>query len=150
MLSGEFESRKSASTGEFALIVQWQASSELLLLQSDTAIPYLASRTYFYKTTRSPYNVQAIFCIGGQFENEVVNLTSGDYNGKWFFSQNHEIWFLMLFWGYVQYKVIGSVFGIKYHISWFSLKNHFPLYNLHKSNWPLHFQIDLQCKNKLL
>ena len=26
------ESRKSASTGEFALIVQWQASSELLLL----------------------------------------------------------------------------------------------------------------------
>ena len=28
------------------------------------------------------------FCIGGQFENEVVNLTNGDYNGNLYLRKN--------------------------------------------------------------
>ena len=43
--------------------------------------PYRCSQLRLYHIVQS----SEYFYIGSQFENEVVHLTSGDYNGKWFF-----------------------------------------------------------------
>ena len=60
MLSGEIKRSKSASTDEFAdcAMTSFKWTIIVAVRYSDTIS---ASKTYFYKTTRFPYNVQAIF-----------------------------------------------------------------------------------------
>ena len=51
-------------------------------MQSDTSISYILSNNIFTKVNVLFLSPDHIF-IGGQFENQEVNLTNGDCNGKW-------------------------------------------------------------------
>ena len=69
--------------------MQLQASSDLLLLQSDMSILYLLSIYCFTKI--HIFQCLNPFHIGGQIENVVVNVTNGNYNRKYSLRENCEL-----------------------------------------------------------
>ena len=69
------ESRNSANTGTLALFFQMQASSDPVSLQSDVSLSFTKKYTLSFQYTGPFYD-------GGQFENAVVKVTYGDYNGN--------------------------------------------------------------------
>ena len=75
LLSGENESRNSANTGKLALFFQMLASSDPVSLQSDVSLS-------FHKKYTLSFQYKGSFYDGGQFENAVVKVTYGDYNGN--------------------------------------------------------------------
>ena len=81
LLSWENESRNSANTGKLALFFQIQASSDPVSLQSDVFLSFALFGCNFTKYTLS-FLYTGPFYYGGQFENAVVKLTYGDYNGN--------------------------------------------------------------------
>ena len=78
LLSGENESRNSANTGKFALFFQMQASSDPVSLQSDVSLSFALFGCNFTLS----FQYTGPFYDGGQFENAVVKVTYGDYNGN--------------------------------------------------------------------
>ena len=58
-----------------------QASSDPASLQSDVSLSFALFGCNFTKNTHFPLNTRP-FYDGGQFENAVVKLTYGDYNGN--------------------------------------------------------------------
>ena len=81
LLSGENESRNSANTGKLALFFQMQASSYPVSLQSDVSISFALFGCNFTKNKLS-FQYTGPFYDGGHFENALVKLTYGDYNGN--------------------------------------------------------------------
>ena len=81
LLSGENESRNSANTGKLALFFQMPASSDNVSLQSDVSLSFELFGCNFTKKTLS-FQYTGPFYDGGQFENAVVKVTYGDYNGN--------------------------------------------------------------------
>ena len=81
LLSGENESRNSANTGKLALFFQMQASSNPVSLQSDVSLSFALFGCNVTKNTHFPFNTGP-FYDDGQFENAVVKVAYGDYNGN--------------------------------------------------------------------
>ena len=81
LLSGENKSRNLANTGKLALLFQMQASSDPVSLQSDVSLSFALFGCIHQKYTLS-FQYTGPFYDGGQFENVVVKLTYGDYNGN--------------------------------------------------------------------
>ena len=81
LLSGENESRNSENTGKLALFFQMQASSDPVSLQSDVSLSFALFGCNFTKNTLS-FQFTGPFYDSDQFENAVVKLTYGDYNGN--------------------------------------------------------------------
>ena len=86
LLSGENESRNSANTGKLALFFfQMQASSDPVSLQSDVSLSFALFGCNFTKKYTLSFQYSEYtgpFYDGGQFENAVIKLTYGDYNGN--------------------------------------------------------------------
>ena len=82
LLSGKNKSRNSANTGKLALFFQMQASSDPVSLQSDVSLSFAPFWMLFHKKYTLSFQYAVPFYDGGQFENAVVKLTFGDYNGN--------------------------------------------------------------------
>ena len=82
LLSGENESRNSANTGKLALFFQMQASSDPVSLQSDVSLSFALFGCNFTKKYTLSFQFTGPFYDGGQFENAMVKVTYGDYNGN--------------------------------------------------------------------
>ena len=84
LLSWENESRNSANTGKLALYFQMQASSDPVSLQSDVYLSFalFGCTCNFTKKYTLSFQYTGPFYDGGQFENAVVKVTYGDYNGN--------------------------------------------------------------------
>ena len=82
LLSGENESRNSANTGKLALIFQMQVSSDPVSLQSDVSLSLALFGCNFTQKYTLSFQYTCLFYDGGQFENAVVKVTYGDYNGN--------------------------------------------------------------------
>ena len=76
------ESRKVSCTGTSTLWVHLLVSSEILSIQPDTSISYILSNNIFTNFHAFVSKPRSHF-FGGQFENQEINLTKGDCNGKW-------------------------------------------------------------------
>ena len=81
LLSGENESRNSANIGKLALFFQMQASSDPVSLQSDVSLSF-GYWMLFHKKYTLYFQYTGPFYDGDQFENAVVKVTYGDYNGN--------------------------------------------------------------------
>ena len=76
------ESRNSAFTGKLALFFQMQASSDPVSLQSDVSLSFALFGCNFTKKYTLSFQYTGLFYDCDQFENAVVKLKYGDYNGN--------------------------------------------------------------------
>ena len=86
LFSGENESRKSANAGKLALFFQMQTFSDPVSLQSIVSISVTLFRCNCTKDTRFPLYAHIHFMsVVNLKKKTVVQLTYGDYNGKYSF-----------------------------------------------------------------